>query len=77
MSTKIRLEVSLPDELLQAFLQHLRDFDTLHDPERKQLVHLAIGIEAPDLAAETIQGIFDSIRPPFEHRWVYQGAGKA
>lgn len=73
----IRLEIALPDELLQAFLQHLRDFDTRHDTEHKGLVHLAIGIEAPGISASTIQSIFSNIRPPFEEEWVFQAPGRA
>jgi hypothetical protein len=72
----LRLEITLPDELLQAFLQHLRNFDTEHDPERRGTIHLAIGIESK-LPAATIQNIFRSIRPPFENEWVFQGPGAA
>lgn len=77
MTTHLRLEITIPDEYLQALLQHLRDFDMKHDPERGGLIHLAIGIEAADLDAGTIQRIFSSIRPPFEDQFVFQGIGKA
>lgn len=73
----IRLEVGLPNELLQAFLQAIRDFDMHHDPERKSLIHLDIGIEAPGLDAAAIQAIFRNVRPPFENEWVFQPPGAA
>jgi branched-subunit amino acid aminotransferase/4-amino-4-deoxychorismate lyase len=77
MTTYVRLEITLPDEHLQALLQHLRDFDIQHDPERRGLVHIAIGIEAANLDAATIQRIFSNIRPPFEDQFIFQGVGKA
>ena len=67
----LRLEITLPDELLQAYLQTLRDFDTQHH------IEIAIGIEAPGLDAATVQQIFRNIRPPFENQWVFQGPGAA
>jgi hypothetical protein len=75
--TRVTLEIKLPDELLQPLLQHVRDFDTKYDPEHESLIHLAIGVEAPEIPAATIQGIFRSIRPPFENEYVLQGRGEA
>jgi hypothetical protein len=74
--TQITLEVTMPDEFLQAFLQHFRDFDLRHDPERSGRIHLSFGIEAPDIPADAIQAIFSSIRPPFELQTTYP-AGKS
>jgi hypothetical protein len=73
---RLTLEATMPDELLQAFLQHLRDFDLLHDPKREGRVHLSFGIEAPNLPADTVLAIFHSIRPPFEEEWTFP-AGKS
>lgn len=75
--TKVTMELIMPDELLQAFLQHMRDFDTRHDPEHKDLVKMAIGVEAPDLPAATLETIFRNVRPPFEEERVYPGKGAA
>jgi hypothetical protein len=68
---RVKMEITLPDEFLQALLQHVRDFDTTHDPERKSLVHISIGLEAPNLSAATIQSIFRNVQPPFENEWVF------
>jgi hypothetical protein len=73
---KVNIEVSLPDGMLQDFLQHLRDFDTQHDPLRQSLIHIAIGIEAANMTASEIEHIFKRIRPPFENQWVFPGTGK-
>jgi hypothetical protein len=69
----VTLESAMPDELLQAFLQHIRDFDIAHDPKRVGRIHMNFGIEAPHLPIQTVQAIFHSIRPPFEHEWVFPG----
>jgi len=74
---KIKIEMNLPDELLQPLLQHLRDFDISHDPQRTGAVHMMMGIEAPDLSAQTIEGIFHSIQPPFESESVLPPTGNA
>jgi hypothetical protein len=70
---KLTLEVTMPDEFLQAFLQHFRDFDIAHDPKREGRIRLQFGIEAPHLSVQTMQAIFHNIRPPFEHEWTYPG----
>jgi hypothetical protein len=75
---RVKMEITLPDELLQALLQHVRDFDTTHDAERRNLVHIAIGLEAPNLSAATVQAIFRNVHPPFEQEWVFpSGLGEA
>lgn len=73
----ITVEASIPDDVLREFLQHLRNFDTAHDPERTGHIHLEIGVEAPGITASTMQQIFDSIRPPFENKFVMQGKADA
>lgn len=73
----IRLEINLPDELIQAFLQAVRNFDIGHDPGRTGLVHIMMGIEAPTLSAQTVQAIFNSIRPPFDQEGIFPQPGNA
>jgi hypothetical protein len=68
---KIILDAAVPNEMLQALLQNVRDFDLSHEG-----CHFSISIEAPDISAETMQAIFHAIRPPFETLEVYP-AGKA
>ena len=74
---RLTVEAIIPDELLQLLLQHLRNFDMYHDPERRGRVHLEIGIEAPGLPVSTVQQVFNSIRPPFDHKIVMQGKADA
>ena len=74
--TRVTFEIVLPNELLQAWLQHVRNFDLMHDPERLGKVHLNIGIQS-DLDAATVQQIFASIRPPFEEAFAYISPGSA
>jgi hypothetical protein len=74
---RVTTETTLPDEFLQALLQHLRDFDITHDAERKHLIHISIGVEAPNLNAATIEAIFRNVQPPFENEWVFPSGGKA
>jgi hypothetical protein len=73
---RVTFEIALPDELLQAWLQHVRNFDLTYDPERVGKVHLNIGIQS-DLDAATVQQIFASIKPPFEEMFAYISPGKA
>lgn len=73
---RMTIEATMPDELLQAFLQHIRDFDIAHDPKRVGRIHLNFGVEAPDLPVGTVQAIFHNIRPPFEEEWTFP-AGKS
>lgn len=74
---RLTMEATMPDELLQHFLQHVRNFDLLHDPKRDGKVHLAIGVEAPDMKASTVQQIFSSVRPPFDQKIIMQGKAEA
>lgn len=70
---KVTMEIAMPDEFLQAFLQHFRDFDLQHDPKRTGRIHINFGIEAPHLPVATMQAIFHSIRPPFDEEWTFPG----
>lgn len=71
--SKITVEASIPDELLQEFLQHLRNFDTSHSGR----MHLEIGIEARGLSKSDVQQIFSSVRPPFAQQIIMQGKADA
>ena len=73
----LTIEATIPDALLQQLLQHLRDFDLWHDPQREGRVHLEIGVEAPGLPAAAVHQVFNSIRPPFDHKIVMQGKAEA
>jgi len=75
--TTVTVEAQMPDELLQQFLQHLRNFDIYYDPQRVGHIHLEIGVEAPDLSADTMSQIFSAIRPPFTHKIITQGKAEA
>jgi hypothetical protein len=54
MTVKIFTVAHVPDELQNAWLQHLRDFDTAHPG-----CHFEVGIDAPD---EPMADLLDRIR---------------
>jgi hypothetical protein len=53
MSVKIWTIAQLPDELVQAWLQHLRDFDQAHPG-----CHFDVAADAPELSlAEMVEAV--------------------
>lgn len=64
---KVRLNVSLPDALLQPFLQHVRNYETQHFKD------VALEIFVTDngkLQSADMVRIFESIEPPYTYRYV-------
>jgi hypothetical protein len=61
MTARIRIELTLKDELLQEFLQHIRNFDARH----MQDIQLQLGVEVPNMKGEELERILKSIKPPF------------
>lgn len=62
---KARISVigEVPERLLQAFIQHLRDFDTRHSD-----CAFRFDIVADSLSTDEVERIMASIDPPFEFR---------
>lgn len=58
---KVDFEITVPDRLLQSFLQHLRDFDAQHMNE----VQMKMWVTETDLTPKEMEEIFCSLRPPF------------
>lgn len=58
MSTKITTVAYLGDDLVQAWLQHLRDFDVAHPGE----CHFRVLADS-DLQVDQVNKIFDAIEP--------------
>jgi hypothetical protein len=59
----VKLEVSLPDHLLQPFLQHLRNYESAHS----EFVHAAILItDSGAMTMDEVESILRSLRPPFK-----------
>lgn len=59
----LQVVVEMPDDLLQEFIQHCRDFDATHaDCEMKILA------KADDKTVEEMEAIFSAIHPPFNIR---------
>jgi hypothetical protein len=58
----IMLLASVPPELQQAFLQHVRDFDAAHPG-----CHFKIAVDAPDVPLASMIEMLGRIEPPFDH----------
>lgn len=58
---EIDLHAEMPIDLLQGFLQHIRDFEIKHHEE----MHLGIVGGSPEISTEEIIKIIRSIKPPF------------
>lgn len=63
---KVQISADLPDGLIRALLQHVRDFDTAHHTE----AHFAMWVSETNLTLAQIEEVFDSIRPPFAEKYV-------
>ena len=61
---RITLSVELPEDLHQAFLQHLRDFDTKHDPDHKGIVTIFALSTGHKMSAEEFVRQARDITPP-------------
>ena len=57
---KIYTMAEVPDELRQAWLQHLRDFDAVHPGCRFEVL-----ADAPGIAAEVLEAALRGIEPGF------------
>jgi hypothetical protein len=64
--SQVRLSIDLPDELLEAFLQHVRDFDARHSDH----VVLVISVDAPHVPVDQIDEILSRVKPPFLSRYM-------
>lgn len=64
MTVKINTVSFIPDELMNAWLQHLRDFDAAHPG-----CHFRITAEAPDASLDAIVEALE-IDPPLSHHQV-------
>lgn len=60
MKTLVQLKVTMANELLGPFLQHVRDFDVANPG-----CHFEIFATAPDLPTEEVRRILERIDPPF------------
>ena len=63
----ITTKASVPDELAQAWLQHLRDFDTAHPG-----CHFEVLAEAPDSTTDMIADMLMSISPALPIRMIFK-----
>jgi hypothetical protein len=71
MTVKVFTIAHVPEELRQAWLQHLRDFDTAHPG-----CHFEVGVEAPDLTlAEMIEEL--RVMPELTFREIFMRKPKA
>lgn len=62
---KITLSITLPDDLAQKFMQHIRDFDTKYDPHHEDKVLIQM-LGVGDQTAEQMEEFFGTIRPRLE-----------
>lgn len=64
MTVKVVTFADIPDELVHAWLQHLRDFDTAHPG-----CHFQIAADAPDMSdADIIEAI--KVGPPLPFHFI-------
>lgn len=61
----VNVVIDLPDELLQEFVQHMRDFDTKHDPNHEDIVRLSIGVIGSEMTAARVEQAMRNVQPPF------------
>jgi hypothetical protein len=66
---KAVFRVTMPDELLQPFMQMIRDFDMQHDPGHESKVHVETLIEN-DWPADKMEKILRAITPSPAHMYV-------
>jgi hypothetical protein len=70
----IKLAIEMPDELLGAFMQHIRDFDVKHWDD----VLVAYTVDAAGaMKLEEIEAVFASIKPPFDYQFTVRKSGTA
>jgi hypothetical protein len=67
---KLTVEVDVPKELYRDFLQHLRDFDTAHDPNHIGRIHFEMMADCRTMTTEECRAVFASLDPPFEYETV-------
>ena len=63
---KVQLTADVPQDLMQALLQHMRDFDSAHPG-----CHFQILAFSESTLAE-IEAVIDQILPGFEHRQTFR-----
>lgn len=61
---KVTCVFEIPDELYQPLLQHIRDFDTKHDPDHEDKVKCYTLAEGSSMDTEEIMKAMMSISPP-------------
>jgi hypothetical protein len=59
------VRVTLPNQLLGRFLQHIRDFDSEYDKTLTGSVEFTIGVNCPEITAKELERILSGISPPF------------
>jgi hypothetical protein len=59
----MQIVAELPDDLIQEFIQYVRDYDSSH-PE----CHFQMMVKADEKTVEEMEAIFSAIRPPFDFR---------
>jgi hypothetical protein len=59
---KTVFRVTLPDELFQPFMQHIRDFDMQHDPNHEGRVHFE-SLSDSDWPVEKMAEVLSSVTP--------------
>jgi hypothetical protein len=65
---KAVFQVTLPDELLQPFMQMVRDFDMKHDPDHEGKVHFEILTDS-NWPAEKMVEVMNAISPRPAHMY--------
>jgi hypothetical protein len=63
-SVSLTMNVKMPLRFLQRFLQSVRDFET-QDEEHFRDMEIRMVCDAPEVSAEELKAILESIRPPF------------
>jgi hypothetical protein len=59
---KVTLQIELPDELAQEWMQYVRNFDTKHDPNHEGKVKLQMLCDS-DWPAERMQAMLQAVSP--------------
>jgi hypothetical protein len=65
--TTVEIKGHLPDELVQEFMQYIRDYDTKYDEGHESKVHFELNIFASDMSVERLRDIFASLKPPMPY----------
>jgi hypothetical protein len=63
---QIYFKVTVPDELVAAFMQAVRDIDTRFDPDHESRVHIESLAES-DWPVEKMEKVYRALTPEFRH----------